>query len=98
MCLLSSHHQSTAISSRKGKSTGSDVLLHLLELPFSANTLRVYFCQFDNYFFCCRLYRAYHKIYSSMHDKAVGPHKTQFRRDENYGKMFLFIRKIFKTF
>lgn len=25
-----------------------------------------------------------------MHDRGVGPpHKTQFRRDENYGKMFL---------
>lgn len=21
-----------------------------------------------------------------MHDKATGPHKTQFRRDEDYGK------------
>ncbi|KAI4322266.1 hypothetical protein L6164_021977 [Bauhinia variegata] len=31
-----------------------------------------------------RLYRAYQKIYASMHDKAIGPHKTQFRRDENY--------------
>ncbi|KAF5751545.1 protein SAND [Tripterygium wilfordii] len=31
-----------------------------------------------------RLYRAYHKIYASMHDQGIGPHKTQFRRDENY--------------
>ncbi|KAK3008987.1 hypothetical protein RJ639_015150 [Escallonia herrerae] len=31
-----------------------------------------------------RLYRAYQKLYSSMHDKGNGPHKTQFRRDENY--------------
>nr|QCC72925.1 MON1 [Mangifera indica] len=31
-----------------------------------------------------RLYRAYHKLYSSMHDQDIGPHKTQFRRDENY--------------
>ncbi|KAI4368773.1 hypothetical protein MLD38_017288 [Melastoma candidum] len=31
-----------------------------------------------------RLYRAYQNIYASMHDKGVGPHKTQFRRDENY--------------
>ncbi|XP_075107659.1 vacuolar fusion protein MON1 homolog isoform X1 [Nicotiana tabacum] len=31
-----------------------------------------------------RLYRAYQKLYASMHDKGVGPHKTQFRRDENY--------------
>nr|APO15853.1 SAND family protein [Sesuvium portulacastrum] len=31
-----------------------------------------------------RLYRAYQKIYGSMHDKGFGPHKTQFRRDENY--------------
>ncbi|KAL0460195.1 UNVERIFIED_CONTAM: Vacuolar fusion protein MON1 [Sesamum latifolium] len=30
-----------------------------------------------------RLYRAYQRIYASMHD-GNGPHKTQFRRDENY--------------
>ncbi|KAM7257873.1 hypothetical protein ACFE04_013614 [Oxalis oulophora] len=31
-----------------------------------------------------RLFRAYQKMYASMHDKGIGPHKTQFRRDENY--------------
>ncbi|OWM68897.1 hypothetical protein CDL15_Pgr025084 [Punica granatum] len=31
-----------------------------------------------------RLYRAYQKMYASMHDKGKEPHKTQFRRDENY--------------
>ncbi|RWR74096.1 Vacuolar fusion protein MON1 [Cinnamomum micranthum f. kanehirae] len=31
-----------------------------------------------------RLYRAYQKLYASMHDRGNGPHKTQFRRDENY--------------
>nr|XP_023926872.1 vacuolar fusion protein MON1 homolog [Quercus suber]POE92583.1 vacuolar fusion protein mon1 like [Quercus suber] len=31
-----------------------------------------------------RLYRAYQNLYASMHDKGIGPHKTQFRRDENY--------------
>lgn len=31
-----------------------------------------------------RLYRAYQKLYTSMHDRELGPHKTQFRRDENY--------------
>ncbi|XP_058099066.1 vacuolar fusion protein MON1 homolog [Magnolia sinica] len=31
-----------------------------------------------------RLYRAYQKLYASMHDRGAGPHKTQFRRDENY--------------
>ncbi|KAM1495285.1 hypothetical protein ACFXTI_029544 [Malus domestica] len=31
-----------------------------------------------------RLYRAYQKLYASMHNKGIGPHKTQFRRDENY--------------
>ncbi|KAK0605405.1 hypothetical protein LWI29_026343 [Acer saccharum] len=31
-----------------------------------------------------RLYRAYQKLYSSMHEKGIGPHRTQFRRDENY--------------
>ncbi|MCD7466035.1 Vacuolar fusion protein mon1 [Datura stramonium] len=31
-----------------------------------------------------RLYRAYQKFYASMHDKEIGPHRTQFRRDENY--------------
>ncbi|XP_043720799.1 vacuolar fusion protein MON1 homolog isoform X1 [Telopea speciosissima] len=31
-----------------------------------------------------RLYRAYQKLYASMHNRGIGPHKTQFRRDENY--------------
>lgn len=31
-----------------------------------------------------RLYRAYQQLYASMHGKGVGPHKTQFRRDERY--------------
>ncbi|EPS59711.1 hypothetical protein M569_15094, partial [Genlisea aurea] len=31
-----------------------------------------------------RLYRAYRKLYVSMHDNVSGPHKTQFRRDEDY--------------
>ncbi|XP_058757550.1 vacuolar fusion protein MON1 homolog [Vicia villosa] len=31
-----------------------------------------------------RLYRAYEKLFTSMHDKGIGPHKTQYRRDENY--------------
>ncbi|KAF8396733.1 hypothetical protein HHK36_018363 [Tetracentron sinense] len=35
-------------------------------------------------YFCCRLYRAYQKLYASMHERGTGPHKTQFRRDENY--------------
>ncbi|KAL6967258.1 Vacuolar fusion protein mon1 [Sarracenia purpurea var. burkii] len=38
-----------------------------------------------------RLYRAYQKIYASMHDKGIGSHKTQFRRDENYGKRILIL-------
>ncbi|MQL80665.1 hypothetical protein Taro_013123 [Colocasia esculenta] len=33
---------------------------------------------------CCRLYRAYQRLYASMHDRGAGSHKTQFRRDENY--------------
>ncbi|MBA0584571.1 hypothetical protein Gorai_015376, partial [Gossypium raimondii] len=32
-----------------------------------------------------RLYRAYLRLYTSMHDKGIGPYKTQFKRDENYG-------------
>lgn len=31
-----------------------------------------------------RLYRAYQKLYASMHSRGSGSHKTQFRRDENY--------------
>ncbi|KAL3530569.1 hypothetical protein ACH5RR_009891 [Cinchona calisaya] len=31
-----------------------------------------------------KLYRAYLKLYASMHKKGIGPDKTQFRRDENY--------------
>lgn len=34
----------------------------------------------------CRLYRAYQKLYTLMHDRGTGPHKTQFRRDEDYGE------------
>uniref|UniRef100_A0A1J3EVC4 Vacuolar fusion protein MON1 homolog n=1 Tax=Noccaea caerulescens TaxID=107243 RepID=A0A1J3EVC4_NOCCA len=30
------------------------------------------------------LYRAYQKLYASMHETGLGPHKTQYRRDENY--------------
>ncbi|XP_010542593.1 PREDICTED: protein SAND [Tarenaya hassleriana] len=30
------------------------------------------------------LYRAYQKLYASMHEKGLGPHKTHYRRDENY--------------
>ncbi|CAA7017800.1 unnamed protein product [Microthlaspi erraticum] len=30
------------------------------------------------------LYRAYQKLYASMHENGLGPHKTQYRRDENY--------------
>ncbi|CAO1943233.1 unnamed protein product [Urochloa humidicola] len=36
-----------------------------------------------------RLYKAYQKMYASMHDKSTGPHKTQFRRDEDYGESSL---------
>lgn len=32
-----------------------------------------------------RLYRAYQKMYVSMHGNGKEPHKTQFRRDEDYG-------------
>ncbi|KAJ6799265.1 vacuolar fusion protein MON1-like protein [Iris pallida] len=31
-----------------------------------------------------RLYRAYQKVYASMHERGASPHKTQLRRDENY--------------
>ncbi|OAY72133.1 vacuolar fusion protein MON1 homolog [Ananas comosus] len=31
-----------------------------------------------------KLYRAYQKLYTLMHDRGTGPHKTQFRRDEDY--------------
>lgn len=41
-----------------------------------------------NFLNCCRLYRAYQKLFTSMHDKGIGPHRTQFRRDENYGKKY----------
>ncbi|TKY48529.1 Vacuolar fusion protein MON1-like A [Spatholobus suberectus] len=35
-----------------------------------------------------RLYRAYQNLFASMHNKGIGPHKTQFRRDENYGNKY----------
>uniref|UniRef100_A0A0C9S0P7 Vacuolar fusion protein MON1 homolog n=1 Tax=Wollemia nobilis TaxID=56998 RepID=A0A0C9S0P7_9CONI len=31
-----------------------------------------------------RLFRAYQKLYASMHDRDIGPHKMQYRKDENY--------------
>ncbi|CAL9770379.1 unnamed protein product [Musa acuminata subsp. burmannicoides] len=31
-----------------------------------------------------RLFRAYQKLYASMHDNGTGTHKTQFRRDEDF--------------
>ncbi|CAH8381772.1 unnamed protein product [Eruca vesicaria subsp. sativa] len=30
------------------------------------------------------LYRAYQKLYASINEKGLGPHKTQYRREENY--------------
>ena len=31
-----------------------------------------------------------------MHDKGIGPHKTQFRRDENYGNFLKYIYVVSK--
>ncbi|XP_057844269.2 vacuolar fusion protein MON1 homolog isoform X1 [Cryptomeria japonica] len=31
-----------------------------------------------------RLFRAYQNLYASMHDRDIGPHKMQYRKDENY--------------
>ncbi|KAL4576943.1 hypothetical protein LXL04_013044 [Taraxacum kok-saghyz] len=31
-----------------------------------------------------RLYRAYQKLHASMHHQQTGPHKTQFKKDDNY--------------
>jgi len=45
----------------------------------------------------CRLYKAYQKLYASMHDKATGPHKTQFRRDEDY-VLFCWITQDFELY
>ncbi|CAD6227866.1 unnamed protein product [Miscanthus lutarioriparius] len=44
-----------------------------------------------------RLYKAYQKLYVSMHDKATGPHKTQFRRDEDY-VLFCWITQDFELY
>jgi len=44
-----------------------------------------------------RLYKAYQKFYASMHDKATGPHKTQFRRDEDY-VLFCWITQDFELY
>lgn len=43
------------------------------------------------------LYKAYQKLYASMHDKATGPHKTQFRRDEDY-VLFCWITQDFELY
>lgn len=50
-----------------------------------------FFTHLFRFLYCCRLYRAYQNIYASMHDKEIGPHKTQFRRDENYGTFVVFL-------
>ncbi|CAO2196056.1 unnamed protein product [Urochloa humidicola] len=44
-----------------------------------------------------RLYKAYQKMYASMHDKSTGPHKTQFRRDEDY-VLFCWITQDFELY
>ncbi|KQK11811.1 vacuolar fusion protein MON1 homolog isoform X2 [Brachypodium distachyon] len=44
-----------------------------------------------------RLYKAYQKFYASMHDKASGPHRTQFRRDEDY-VLFCWITQDFELY
>ncbi|KXG34229.1 vacuolar fusion protein MON1 homolog isoform X3 [Sorghum bicolor] len=44
-----------------------------------------------------RLYKAYQKLYASMHDKATGPHKTQYRRDEDY-VLFCWITQDFELY
>ncbi|KAK1670294.1 hypothetical protein QYE76_058453 [Lolium multiflorum] len=44
-----------------------------------------------------RLYKAYQKFYASMHDKATGPHRTQFRRDEDY-VLFCWITQDFELY
>ncbi|XP_062208228.1 vacuolar fusion protein MON1 homolog isoform X2 [Phragmites australis] len=44
-----------------------------------------------------RLYKAYQKFYASMHDKATGPHKTQFRRGEDY-VLFCWITQDFELY
>ncbi|CAD5185269.1 unnamed protein product [Musa acuminata subsp. malaccensis] len=36
-----------------------------------------------------RLFRAYQKLYASMHDNGTGTHKTQFRRDEDFVACFV---------
>nr|ASF57548.1 SAND family protein [Paspalum vaginatum] len=44
-----------------------------------------------------RLYKAYQKLYVSMHDKVTGPHKTQFRRDGDY-VLFCWITQDFELY
>ncbi|KAL5228040.1 hypothetical protein ABZP36_016305 [Zizania latifolia] len=44
-----------------------------------------------------RLYKAYQKMYASMHDKATGPHKTQFRKNEDY-VLFCWITQEFELY
>lgn len=53
--------------------------LHCLKVTYPVSS------PLDFFLPICRLYRAYQKLYTSMHDKEIGPHRTQFRRDQNYG-------------
>lgn len=81
MFLPSSHHRSTVRNSRKGNAATFSLAIYV---DVSAIWKSVTLSGITRLF--CRLYRAYQKLYASMHDKVIGPHKTQFRRDENYGK------------
>lgn len=95
MSLQSSHRPWILLNSRKSMIKLSCSLF----MPFGAMTfftLSASLCIsiFIRSITClkfCRLYRAYQKLFASMHDKGIGPHKTQFRRDENYGNKMWFI-------
>lgn len=70
-------------------------LLHVLVMfgwvSFSSYYIFLCFLVYSNVIFdvcpwLCRLYRAYQKLYTSMHDAGgAGPHKMQYRRDEHHG-------------
>lgn len=90
MSRQSSHHQLIRLSSKKGMNCYSHLFtsyaFHKYGFLFFSFSLCIsILVRTITCLYCCRLYRAYEKLFASMHDKGIGPHKTQFRRDENYG-------------
>lgn len=91
MSLRSCHHLLILLNSKKGIKCFSNLFTFSAFPCYSLFSFTLSFfvlVRFITCLHCCRLYRAYQKLFASMHDEGIGPHKTQFRRDENYGNKY----------